>query len=213
MKPFTSLETIIKEYSSRTPLLNGTDWHSLRICSTIRNMYEQRNKIEKHERDQLAVGAYFTKNFEQSPKAQLLYSKLPKNTDADTAEKSAILHDKLFALEKASQAKESSSKQDVEVAKNYYNQIMNYAKKMNLEKQHSYLKTNLDNIIKFQNKIPDVPIANTDDEVERLKSKTQPSPPFERRPDPKKDLDLDSKQFLIRRDLKGQRKIKIIDAD
>jgi hypothetical protein len=213
MKPFTSLETIIKEYKTQTSLLSASDCHSSRICSTIRNMYEQRAEIEKHERDQLAVGTYFTKNFEESPKAQLLYSKLPKNTDPVSAEKSAILHDKLFALEKESRAKESSSKQDIEAAKNYYSQIMDYAKKMNLEKEHSYLKTNLNNITKFENKIPDVPIANTDDEVEKLKAKTTTSPPFERHPDPKKDMDLDSKTFLIRRGGKIRTKLIKIDDD
>lgn len=211
---YKTLETIIKEMSANAPLLNGVDWRYSRVCTTIKNMYyEQREKIEKHERDQLAVGTYFTKNFEMSPKAQLLYAKLPKDTDPTSAEKSAILHDKLFALEKQSQAAQSASNQTIDSAEDYVRQIKMHAKKMGLEKEHNYIDTNLNNIKKYGGQVPDVPMASTDDEVENMKAKTTTSPPFERNPDPVKDMDLDSKDFLIRRNLAAQRKIKIIDAD
>ena len=211
---YKTLETIIKEMSANAPLLNGVDWRYSRVCTTIKNMYyEQREKIEKHERDQLAVGTYFTKNFEMSPKAQLLYAKLPKDTDPTSAEKSAILHDKLFALEKHSQAAQSASKQTIDSAKDYVRQIKMHAQKMGLEKEHSYIDTSLNNIKKYGGQVPDVPMAATDDELDKLKAKTSTSPPFERNPDPVKDMDLDSKNFLIRRNLAAQRKIKIIDGD
>jgi hypothetical protein len=211
---YKTLETIIKEMSANAPLLNGVDWRYSRVCSTIRNLYnEQREKIEKHERDQLAVGTYFTKNFEMSPKAQLLYAKLPKNTDPVSAEKSAILHDKLFALEKQSQATQSASKQTIDSAEDYVQQIKMHAKKMGLEKEHLYIDTNLNNIKKYAGKVPDVPMASDDEEVEKIKAKTSSSPPFQRNPEPIKDMDLDSKDFLIRRNLAAQRKIKIIDGD
>jgi len=209
---YKTLETIIKEMSS-IPMLDGTDWKYSRLCNTIRKVHEQRQDIEKHERDQLAVGTYFTKNFEMSPKAQLLYANLPKDTDPVSAEKSAILHDKLFALEKQSQASQSASKQTVKSAEDYVDQIKMHAKKMGMEKQHSYLDSNLNNIRKFAGEVPDVPMATSDDEVEKLKTKTSSSPPFQRNPDPVKDMDLDSKNFLIRRNLAAQRKIKIIDGD
>lgn len=209
---YKTLETIIKEMSS-VPMLDGTDWRYSRLCSTIRKVHEQRKDIEKHERDQLAVGTYFTKNFEMSPKAQLLYAKLPKDTDPVSAEKSAILHDKLFALEKQSQAAQSASKQTVKSAEDYVDEIKMHAKKMGLEKEHSYIETNLNNIKKYAGEVPDVPVADSDNEVEKLKSKTASSPPFQRNPEPIKDMDLDSKDFLIRRNLAAQRKIKIIDGD
>lgn len=209
---YKTLETIIKEMSS-VPMLDGTDWRYSRLCSTIRKVHEQRKDIEKHERDQLAVGTYFTKNFEMSPKAQLLYAKLPKDTDPVSAEKSAILHDKLFALEKQSQAAQSASKQTINSAEDYVQQIKMHAKKMGLEKEHSYIDTNLNNIKKYAGEVPDVPIASDDEEVEKLKAKTSSSPPFQRNPEPIKDMDLDSKDFLIRRNLAAQRKIKIIDGD
>lgn len=212
---FKNLETVIKELSinSPPPMLKDVEWRYSRLCNTIRNMYEQRDKIEKHERDQLAVGTYFTKHFEMSPKAQLLYANLPKETDSNSAEKSAILQDRLFALEKHSQAKQSSSKQDIETAEEYVKQIKMFAKKLGMEKEHSYIDDNLNNIKKFGGEIPDIPIANTDDEVEKMKIKSSTSPPFERNPDPVKDMDLDSKKFLVRRNLLAQRKIKIIDGD
>lgn len=209
---YKTLETIIKEMSS-VPMLDGTDWRYSRLCSTIRKVHEQRKDIEKHERDQLAVGTYFTKNFEMSPKAQLLYAKLPKDTDPVSAEKSAILHDKLFALEKQSQAAQSASKQTINSAEDYVQQIKMHAKKMGLKKEHSYIDTNLSNIKKYAGEVPDVPMASDDEEVEKLKAKTSSSPPFQRNPEPIKDMDLDSKDFLIRRNLAAQRKIKIIDGD
>jgi hypothetical protein len=210
---YKTLESVIKEMNETPALLRDVDWRYSRICNTIRKVHEQRQEIEKHERDQLAVGTYFTKNFEMSPKAQLLYANLPKDTDPTSAEKSAILHDKLFALEKQSKAAQSATKQTVDSANDYVDQIKMHAKKMGLEKEHSYLEANLNNIKKLAGEIPDVPVATSDDEVERLKSKTSSSPPFERNPDPVKDMDLDSKNFLIRRNLAAQRKIKIIDGD
>ncbi len=210
---YKTLESVIKEMASSVPMLEGTDWRYSRICSTIRKVHEQRQSIEKHERDQLAVGTYFTKNFEMSPKAQLLYANLPKDTDPTSAEKSAILHDKLFALEKQARAAQSATKQAIDSANDYVDQIKMHAKKMGLEKEHSYLETSLNTIKKFAGEVPDVPVATNDAEVERLKSKTTTSPPFQRNPDPVKDMDLDSKNFLIRRNLAAQRKIKIIDGD
>lgn len=209
---YKTLESVIKDMAS-APMLEGVDWRYSRLCNTIRKVHEQRQSIEKHERDQLAVGTYFTKNFEMSPKAQLLYANLPKDTDPVSAEKSAILHDKLFALEKQTQAAKSASKQTIDAANDYVTQIKMHAKKMGLEKEHSYIDSNLNNIKKFAGEVPDVPVASTDDEVENLKAKTASSPPFERRPDPVKDMDLDAKNFLIRRNLAAQRKIKIIDGD
>ena len=119
----------------------------------------------------------------------------------------------LFALEKQSQASQSTTKQAIDSANDYVDQIKMHAKKMGLEKEHSYLDTNLNNIKKYAGEIPDVPMATSDDEVEKLKAKTASSPPFQRNPDPVKDMDLDSKNFLIRRNLAAQRKIKIIDGD
>lgn len=209
MNNFKSLETIIKEV-----VANKTTNHaSNRICTTIRSMYEQRAKIEKHEGDQLAVGTYFTKHFEMSPKAQLLYSKLPKDTDPTHAEKSAILQDQLFALEKQTKARESSNKEDIRTAEDLVKKIKYFADKMNLKKEHSYIDDNLSNIKNAYKNFPEIPIADTDDEVEVLKKKTTTSPPYERNPEPTRDLDLDSKEFLIRRNLKAQRKLKIIDTD
>ena len=213
MDKYKSLESVIRDMPKTVPMLDNVEWRYSRVCSTIRKMYEQANQIEKHEGDQLAVGTYMTKEFEQSPKAQLLFSSLPKDTDPEHAEKCAILLDKLFALEKNTKASESATNQEVSSAEDLVKQIKLFADKMNFGNKINFVDTNFNNIKKYAGVVPEMPIAKTDKEVERLKSKTQPTPPSERNPDPKKDLDLDSKQFLIRRDLKGQRKIKIIDGD
>lgn len=216
MNEYRSLENIIRSMANKqptVPLLDDVEWRYSRLCNSIRKMYEQRNAIEKHEGDQLTVGTYRTKEFEQSPKAQLLFTSLPKDTSPADAEKCAILLDKLFALEKNTKASESATNQEVSSAEDLVKQIKFFADKMGLSQKMDFVDTSLQNIKKFAGVVPDMPIAKTDQEVEKLMKKTLPSPPFERRPDPKKDLDLDSRQFLIRRDLKAQRKIKIIDGD
>jgi len=213
MDKYKSLESVIRDMPRTVPMLDNVEWRYSRICTTIKKMYEQRNEIEKHEGDQLTVGTYMTKNFEESPKAQLLFSSLPKDTNPDQAEKCAILLDKLFAIEKNTKASESATNQEVSTAEELVDRIKMLADKLGFGSKINFVDTNLNNIKKFAGVVPDMPVATDDKQIDNLKKKTQLSPPFQRHPDPKKDLDLDSKQFLIRRDLKGQRKIKIIDVD
>lgn len=210
MDKYTSLENIIRSKRKTTPLIETKSERYTRICSTIRNMYEQRSKIEKDAGDQLTVGIYRTKHFEMQPKAQLLYTSLPKDVDSEKAEDAAIAQDKLFALEKEVTAKETASPTDIAQAKEHLDKILHIAKQIGLEKEHSYIHQNYNNILKYSDSTPSV--ATTDAEVEKLK-KRMVSPPYDRRPDPQKDMDLDSKDFLIRRNIKAQRKIKIIDGD
>ena len=207
---YKNLSSTIRDLKSQK-----TETHSeyTSICSAIRNVAEQRKSIEKHEKDQLVVGVYKTKNFEMQPKAQLLYDKLPKNTSPADAEKSAILQDKLFSLEKFVTSKQTSSQADVDAAEKLVQQIKHHAKAMNLEKEHEYISDNLDNIKKFL--IPDEPVVNKADDETIYKKirKRMVTPPYDRNPEPKKDMDLDSKNWLVNRNLRAQRKIKIIDGD
>ena len=117
MDKYTSLENIIRGRKKTTPLIETKSERYARICTTIRSMYEQRSKIEKDAGDQLTVGIYRTKNFEMQPKAQVLYTSLPKDTQSEVAEDAAHTQDKLFALEKEVTAKESASEQDLKQAK------------------------------------------------------------------------------------------------
>lgn len=181
-----------------------------RICNTIRGVYEQREKIEKHEKDQLTVGTYTTKNFEMQPKAQLLYNKLPNDTSPADAEKAAILQDKLFNLEKYVTSRQAASPEDIKQAEDLKTKILHHAKAMNLEKEHSYLDQNISNIKNRAEKMQQtVDKANIEPELKKRFT----APPYERNPEPKKDMDLDSKKWLVRRSIAAQRKIKIIDGD
>jgi hypothetical protein len=204
MNEYKNLESTIKDFVSRVPMLDKTDYRYSRICNTIRSVYEQRDKrLEKDQNDQVAVGSYMTKYFEVSPKAQILYDNLPKNTNPAAAENSAIAHDRLFALEKEVLAKNIANPEDVKRAEELHDRIMSFAKDMNLEKEHEYINKNLDTIKSF---VKD----DSKDSVEDQIAHRFASPPARRTPEPK-DTDIDSSKFLIRRDLKAQRKLKIID--
>lgn len=204
MDEYKNLESVIKNFVNSVPMLDGTDYKYSRICNTIRSIYEQRDKrLEKDQNDQVAVGSYMTKYFEVSPKAQILYDNLPKDTNPAAAESSAIAHDRLFALEKEVLAKKIANPEDVKRAEELHDRIMSFAKDMNLEKEHEYINKNLDTIKSFVK----------DDSKDSIKDQIAhrfASPPARRTPEPK-DTDIDSSKFLIRRDLKAQRKLKIID--
>ena len=204
MNEYKNLESTIKDFVSRVPMLDKTDYRYSRICNTIRSVYEQRDKrLEKDQNDQVAVGSYMTKYFEVSPKAQILYDNLPKNTNPAAAENSAIAHDRLFALEKEVLAKKIANPEDVKRAEELHDRIMSFAKDMNLEKEHQYINKNLDTI-------KSVVKDDSKDSVEDQIAHRFASPPARRTPEPK-DTNIDSSKFLIRRDLKAQRKFKIID--
>jgi hypothetical protein len=204
MNEYKNLESTIKDFVSRVPMLDKTDYRYSRICNTIRSVYEQRDKrLEKDQNDQVAVGSYMTKYFEVSPKAQILYDNLPKGTNPTAAENSAIAHDRLFALEKEILAKNIANPEDVKRAEELHDRIMLFAKQMNLEKEHEYINKNLDTI---KSLVKD----DSKDSVEDQIAHRFASSPARRTPEPK-DTDIDSSKFLIRRDLKAQRKLKIID--
>ena len=215
---YFNLINTIRQLNKRTvdvsdvPLLSGVEWRYSRICSTIRDVHEQRKEIEKHERDQLTVGTYKTKNFEMEPKAQLLYANLPKETDPIPAERSTILHDQLFGLEKDVVARQAATKEDIETAEDIYKRIMLAVQQLDMVDKHGYLKNHIEKIKNFGKKNTPV-IFDSEEEAEKALPSKFGSPPYDRTVDPKHDMDLDSKKFLIRRNLAAQRKIKIIDGD
>jgi hypothetical protein len=204
MNEYKNLESVIKDFAYSVPMPESTNYKYSRICSTIKKMYEQKTKeLEKDQNDQIAVGSYTTKYFEVNPKAQFLYDNLPKNTNPSAAENSAIAQDRLFALEKEVLAKKVANPEDVKRAEELRDRIMSFAKQMNLEKEHSYINKNLDTI---KSLVKD----DSQDSVEDHIAHRFASPPARRTPEPK-DTDIDSSKFLIRRNLKAQRKLKIID--
>lgn len=200
---YRSLESIIRQRPQAESRYKG-------FGSVVRSLYEVKKKsIETHYKDQIVIGGYKTSNFEMCPKAQLLYSNLPTDVDRDAAEKAAQFLDKLFALEKAVIAVDKSTSDDIRSAESYARDAMKMAKEANLEKEHSFVKdhiTAIKSYHKVEDKNPKTDV--TDDEI---KTKfTRPS--LAQTPEPK-DMDIDNQKFRISRNLKMQRKLKIIDND
>lgn len=164
--------------------------------------------------DQIAVGSYQTKAFEMSNKAQKLYSNLPKDTDSDSAEQAAIHLDKLFALHKDSKIKGYTSPEAAETAQEHADKVMHLAKAMKLEKEFKDIVDDSVNFLKGktgeypENEIePDQEKSPTEDPRFKTASKDYTT-------DRNNDRDVDNvKNFLIKRSLKAQRKMKIIDND
>jgi hypothetical protein len=169
---------------------------------------EQRDDLEKDQNDQIVAGTYRTKNFEVCVKAQKLFTNLPKGTDPEATEKSAILHDQLFALEKQVVSKERSTQADVDEANKIVEKIMLHANTMNVSNRMGYLKDHISIIESYKQEE-----GNTfDNPSDSLIKKRFTSPPSYSTKE-RNDRDLDNSKFLIARNLKAQRKLKIIDDD
>ncbi len=171
-------------------------------------IFEQREKIEKDQSDQIVAGTYKTKNFEMCPRAQKLFTQLPKGTSPNDAEHAAIHHDELFALEKQAVAKERSTKADVEEAKHLVAMIRQLGKTMKIEGKMDYLD---DHVAKIASYMQDEKETYDNPSPEMMKKRFT-SPPMSRTKEPD-DRDIDNSKFLVSRNIKAQRKLKIIDAD
>ena len=170
------------------------------------------DRMENDPEDQIFVGSYRSKHFEASPEAQKLYMNLPKETDPNAASMAAIEQDHLFQIFKKVVASRYATPEDVQMAKHYASRTMKFAADMNLERQHSY-------IIDMLRKINDAAISDLD---RMPPSDHLPDDPrfqtlpknLHQEPGPGNDKDIDNlKNYLISRNIKAQRKLKIIDAD
>ena len=141
------------------------------------------------------------------PGAQKLFTSLPEGVNPDQAEKAAILHDQLFALEKQVIAKERSTDSDIEEAGQISDKIRMYADLMGISDRVKYLDDHMKKIKKYREEDGTLKDKITDNEMKRLQS--PPSSPTKER----QDNDIDNTKFVISRNLKAQRKLKIIDAD
>jgi hypothetical protein len=172
-------------------------------------VYEQKSKVETHYKDQIVIGGYRTFHFEMCPKAQLLYSNLPVDVDRNKAEKAAQFLDQLFALEKSVITTEKATGEDIQQAEKIAEKAMKMAKEANLEKEHEFVKDHVEKIKsyhKVEDKNPKTDVS--DDEIKKKFSR----PSLVQTPEPK-DMDIDNQKFRISRNLKMQRKLKIIDND
>lgn len=197
---YKSLESVI-----RSRVTSESKYKS--FGSALRSIYEK--KIETHYKDQIVVGSYKTSNFEMCPKAQLLYSDLPVDVDRDAAEKAAQFLDQLFALEKSVIAVKKATGEDIKQAQGYADKAMHMAKEAGLEKQHSFVKGHVEAIKKLH-KVEDLNPKTEVSDSEVKQKFTRPS--LSQTPEPK-DMDIDNQKFRISRNLKIQRKLKIIDND
>ena len=178
------------------------------IRDIFRGVYEQRSKIEKDQSDQIVAGTYKTKNFEMCPRAQKLFASLPKGISPNDAEHAAIHHDELFALEKQVMAKERSTEDDVKEAKHLVDMIRQLGRTMKIEGRMDYLDDHIKKIESYKQEDKQVYDNPSDD----MMKKRFTSPPMSRTKEPD-DRDIDNSKFLISRNIKAQRKLKIIDAD
>lgn len=169
---------------------------------------------EKDMNDQIAVGSYTTKSFEMSDKAQKLYSDLPKDTPAVPAEAAAIELDKILDLFRDARARGHINPKDLETAITSEKKVRTLAKEMNLEKEHDDI---LSDIMRHLNDYAaDAPerIIDPDDHVHPLDDPRFRTDSKHYSTDKTNDRDVDNvKNYLIRRSLKAQRKLKIIDND
>lgn len=169
---------------------------------------------EKDMNDQIAVGSYQTKSFEMSNAAQKLYSNLPNNTSGADAESAAIELDKIFDLFRDARAKGHINPKVLETAIVSQNKVMKLAKEMGLETEH---KDILSDVMRHLNDYAvDAPdrFINPEDHVHPNDDPRFGTDSKEYNTDRTNDRDVDNvKNFLIRRSLKAQRKLKIIDND
>jgi hypothetical protein len=184
---------------------------------SIRDLLLGERALESDQNDQIAAGTYTTKAFDMSPNAQKLYSALPKELSADDVEQAAIHMDKLFALEKESQATNSATQNGIDNAEDLANKVKDLGKKMNLEKEHNAIADS--SLNKIKGRLKTVPTTiKPGQEKHPLDDPRFKSPPATQLPDPKGgpqgDRDVDNvKRYLINRSKAAQRKLKITDGD
>jgi hypothetical protein len=169
---------------------------------------------EKDMNDQIAVGSYQTKAFEMSDKAQKLYSELPKETPSASAEAAAIELDKIFDLFRDARSKGHINPRDLETAATSEKKVRKLASEMGLEKEHNEILTDvMRHLADYAEDAPER-FINPEDHVHPLDDPRFKTDSKNYSTDKTNDRDVDNvKNFLIRRSLKAQRKLKIIDND
>lgn len=195
---YRSLESVIRQ----RPVVE-TSYKSFR--SALMSIFEK--KLETHFKDQIVIGQYRTSHFEMCPDAQKLFTDLPKDADTNKAEKAAQFLDQLFAMEKSVIAVKKATGEDIDQAQKHADKAEKMAKEAGFDLP--FIEKHMKKIKSFH-KIEDRN-PKTDVSPEDIKTKfTRPS--LAQTPEPK-DMDIDNSDFRISRNLKMQRKLKIIDND
>ena len=169
---------------------------------------------EKDMNDQIAVGSYQTKSFEMSDKAQKLYSNLPKDSPSASAESAAIELDKIFDLFRAAQAAGHINASSLETAITSSKKVHALAKDLNLEREHDDILSDIMRHLYDYSIVAPQRIIDPEDHVHPSDDPRFKTDSKKYSTDKTNDRDADNvKNFLIRRSLKAQRKLKIIDND
>lgn len=170
---------------------------------------------ESDQNDQIAVGSYTTKTFDMSPDAQIIFADLPKDTDANSAEVTAIHLDRLFDLHKDIIAAQTATQADLDRAEELVDKIKPLADAMGQAEKIGKIVDDHYNDLKkyFKDETDEVGPDYHPADDPRFRS-----PPSGNMPDPiagpQGDRDVDNvKNYLIKRSKAAQRKIKIIDND
>jgi len=164
--------------------------------------------------DQVTVGTYPTKHFEMSDKAQKLYSSLPKDTNSTEAEQSAINLDKILQIFKHASTRGHATDTDMQAVNDLAAKVRHHAMNINMVAQHDAI---LDDIFPHMTKLS----QNAPERVIDPEDHQHPSddarfdtPSKNYSTDKTQDRDVDNvKNFLIKRSINAQRKMKIIDND
>lgn len=141
----------------------------------LKDLETQMSSLEEQEDEdpqEIKIGSYQTKYFDMCPGATELYSNIDEKVeDMDLAERTAKLQDALFYLEKHILEDEETGTDEgyLLVAENLAEQIMEMAKMMGLEKEHSYIKGHVDVIRKSI-------MDDEDGEVSEIKNKKMKTP-------------------------------------
>lgn len=189
--------------------------------SKIRDIWEAaspfaKGAMESDQNDQISVGSYTTKAFEVSPKAQILYSNLPKTTNASDAQNAAEALDKLFDLVKDVHHTGVATQAHIARAKIHGEIVMRAAAGMQLEKEHEQIVQAA--LRELESKADEHEPLDPNADYHPADDKRFHNPPKGNDPDPipgpQGDKDIDNiKKYLIKRSRAAERKIKIIDAD
>ena len=90
---------------------------------------------------QISEGDYTTRHFDICPSAQELYSDISSKTNmVHLVVESMMLQDMLFKLEKQAIAMDNADEDMVKKAQHYADMIMDIAREMGLEEEHSYVE-------------------------------------------------------------------------
>ena len=134
----TQYAEAVKEYMKKHPKMKKS-----KMMETIRNI------IAEHETDpalELMVGDYQTKHYHMCPGAKALYQDIEsKGVDMDLAVRTAKLQDALFAMEEEA-LDNGATEVDLFAAETVASQIMDMARMMGLEEEHSYIQGHITKI-------------------------------------------------------------------